>query len=196
MSKKNKLLEIIPRRDIFKKKQSNISPEKLIQNDLQKLEKQLYTIDDRVLEDNVDTKKIEEELLQAKKIKMKTLIRLNSIYYETGGISKKKYDEYSNKVEHIGNLLSTFEEYNKSNTQKEISRGIDILTMVSLIVLPLTLITSFFGMNFSSMGNVTNLFGWFSIKNAHLYILVFIILYTISIIVGLHYFNNNETYTN
>ena len=191
MSNKN-ILNIISEKDIFKKKQNSISPEKLISNDLKKLEKQLYTIDDKVLEDNVDTPIIQEELLQAKKLKMRTLIRLNSIYYEQRRITKKKYEEYYKKIEHINNLISTFEDYNTSNTQKEISRGIDILTMVSLIVLPLTLITSFFGMNFNSMGNMTHIFGLFSIKNAHLYILGFIIGSSISVVFGLYYFNINQ----
>jgi magnesium transporter len=190
-SSNNKTIQITPNQDLFKKSQMDISPAKLIQEDLEKLEKQLYTIDDKILDDKVDTKKIQDELLEAKKLKMKTLIRLNAIYYETNGITKKKYEEYKEKVEHITTLLSTFEEYNTSNTQKEIQRGIDILTMVTLIVLPLTLITSFFGMNFNSLGNVTSKYGLFSKRNAHWYVLGFILLYIISIIIGFQYFNPN-----
>ena len=168
---------------IFKKKEEVNSPEALIQKDLERLEKQLYTIDDKVLADDVDTKQIQEELLEAKKLKMRTLIRLNAIYYENNSISKKTFNEYKDKVEHITTLLTTFEEYNTSNTQKEIQKGIDILTMVSLIILPLTLITSFFGMNFKSLGNITHTFGLFSKKNAHLYVFGVIILYFVTLVI-------------
>jgi Mg2+ and Co2+ transporter CorA len=168
-----------------------LSPEDIIKRELHKLETQMYTIDDRLLDATAGTNAdlLSDELLETKKQKMRTLIRLNAIYYEHNAISKKTYAEYKEKVEHIDMLLTTYEEYNTSNTQKQIKKGIDMLTMVTVIVLPVTLLTSFFGMNFKSLGSLTTKQGWFTVDNAHCYVGLFILLYMFTIASSLHYKN-------
>ena len=163
--------------------------ENIIESDLSELEKKLYTIDDRILQDNVDNKQIEKELLESNKLKMKTLIRINTLYYENKNIDEEKYNDFKSRIEHIEKLLLIFDEYNKSNTQKDIRKSIDTLTTISIIILPLTLITSFFGMNLKSLGNLTQESGIFSIKNIHLYIICFFGIY-IGIVIFILYSNN------
>jgi len=127
-----------------------------LQSELGRLERRLYTIDDKLLDEtepgNGDT--VRSELMEAKKAKLKILIRLNALRYESDHLAQKEYDQLQEKLQHIDRLLAIFEEYSSSFTQKQIKRGIDVLTLVTVVFLPLTCFISFFGMNFASMGSV------------------------------------------
>lgn len=127
-----------------------------LQSELGRLERRLYTIDDKLLDEttpgNGDT--VRSELMEAKKAKLKILIRLNALRYESNHLAQKEYEKLQEKLQHIDRLLAIFEEYSSSFTQKQIKRGIDVLTLVTVVFLPLTCFISFFGMNFASMGSV------------------------------------------
>ena len=156
-----------------------------LQSELGRLERRLYTIDDKLLDEttpgNGDT--VRSELMEAKKAKLKILIRLNALRYESDHLAQKEYEQLQEKLQHIDRLLAIFEEYSSSFTQKQIKRGIDVLTLVTVVFLPLTCFISFFGMNFAAMGSVaapgTN--ALFARAQAHWVVLTAALVYAIAV---------------
>lgn len=160
-----------------------LATSKELQQELGRLEKRLYTIDDRMLDDTALASNgdgIRTELMEAKKAKLKITIRLNALRYESNNLKDDEYTALQEKLEQVDRLLKIFEEYSAAFTQKQIKRGIDLLTAVTVVFLPLTCCICFFGMNFGSMGSLTAPgASVFAQPRAHLWVLGLGILYAI-----------------
>ena len=66
-----------------------------------------------------------------------------------------------------------------------------IVSMITMIFLPLGFIVGFFGMNFRSMGNATLDYGIYSIKNAEIFIIIIISILIILTILVQYYLKYN-----
>jgi Mg2+ and Co2+ transporter CorA len=55
-------------------------------------------------------------------------------------------------LEKLSSSMGLIDKYEAREVLKSQKKSIDVLTYVSIIILPLTLITGYFGMNFLSMG--------------------------------------------
>jgi len=87
------------------------------------------------------------------------------------------------------NLVNQYEQRETLVRQK---RSIDILTYVSIIILPLTLITGYFGMNWSSMGMQAKKTGILTLRWGQLFVfLISAITIIASIIILNHYYKLN-----
>ena len=97
--------------------------------------------------------------------------------YEYKNKTKIKKDrERLNKINHKIKLLDN---YNSMIIEYKQKNSLDIIALVSLIFLPLTLITGYFGMNFRGMGSPAKSKGIFTIGKPNYFVFI---LFIVSII--------------
>ena len=128
------------------------------------------------------------------KIRQKVLIfeiELNQLELNSQNDNKKTDTRVlfiKKRLEIIVNNLQLVDDYNSKILQNNQKKSIDTLTIVNTVFLPLALITSYFGMNFKSMGCPSTSSGIFTIKYGQ--VLVFILFIIISSVI-ISLFKNN-----
>lgn len=130
-------------------------------------------------------KKEEYNLNSLHKIKKK-LIDI-SIQYEEFLFKNNNNKNIDNKIKYLNKNINLLNEYYSLNINIKKHKNLNNISLINTIFLPLTLITGYFGMNFSKMGNPTLKKGILSINNAHEFILILFLISIISTSLLFHY---------
>lgn len=134
----------------------------------------------------LEKKKTEEyNLNNLHKIKKK-LIDI-SIQYEEFLFKNNNNKNIDNKIKYLNKNINLLNEYYSLNINIKKHKNLNNISLINTIFLPLTLITGYFGMNFSKMGNPTLKKGILSINNAHEFILILFLISIISTSLLFHY---------
>jgi len=89
----------------------------------------------------------------------------------------------------LSDSMDLINKYEQRETLVGQKRSLDILTYISIIFLPLTLITGYFGMNFLSMGAPAKKSGILTIRWGQLFVLVLSIISIVgSVLILNHYY--------
>lgn len=117
-------------------------------------------------------------------------IRIRLLYIKLAYYSlKTKNTEVENQLQRLTESMNLIEKYDKYEIQKKQKNSLNLLTLISIIVLPLTLIASYFGMNFGSMGCPTTKKGILTIKYGQIFVFALCLLSIIlSILILQHYY--------
>ena len=148
-----------------------------ILRELNKLENELLLLEKK--------KKEEYNLNNLHKIKKK-LIDI-SIQYEEFLFKNNNNKDIDNKIKYLNKNINLLNEYYSLNINIKKHKNLNNISLINTIFLPLTLITGYFGMNFSKMGNPTLKKGILSINNAHEFILILFLISIISTSLLFHY---------
>lgn len=155
------------------------------------LAKQLYAIETRVISGkekhkqlHLDLYKIHKQFLQYEMDVHKHIMR--------GDVHENEVKHITKKLKVINKNIVFLNGYYKTVLELKQKQTMDSLTLITLIFLPLTLITGYFGMNFGDMGSPTKKSGIFALRSGqHLVsalfiisILVIIVLVRLGIIYG------------
>ena len=147
---------------------------------LNDLEKKIKILDNNIFKN----KENKSDILYIYK---KKIIEL-SIKYDEFLLDNKNNIIIDNKIKKIKNNIDLLIEYNEFINNNKRNSNINNISFINTIFLPLALITGYFGMNFSKMGNPTLKKGILSIHHAHKFVFI---LFLICIIVTLLLFHYN-----
>lgn len=111
-------------------------------------------------------------------IKKLMAIKKTIIYMEISldKLELKKFDisKQRKELEKINNLLTHYDDYSDDLARAKHYRNTNLLTIISIISFPLTLIVGYFGMNFTGMG--ANKKGIFGVKKPHMFVFILALL--------------------
>jgi len=148
-----------------------------IENKLFNLEKDIVKMDKYLL---ITGEPYKDQIIIVNLHELKRrVIRLHfmiDLYEYNNKTNLKKDRDRLNKINHKITLLDN---YNSMIFEYKQKKSLDIIALVSLVFLPLTLITGYFGMNFKGMGSPTHGKGIFTIGNPNYFVFI---LFIISII--------------
>lgn len=168
---------------VYREWVSKITPE-TIQNDALALSQKFDDVINDILRSDMKDAEIEPHIDDIRK----RLLYLN-LAYSSMKQSNPTVDKILDKLSHTMTFIDNYEKRNVSVHQK---KSLSMIALISIIVLPLTLITSYFGMNFASMGAPAKKSGVLAVKYGEA--LVFV-LGIISIIIAVWVLNNYYTIT-
>lgn len=90
----------------------------------------------------------------------------------------KDWSELNKRFDILSNGIENITTYEKNNILKENKKSLDIISWLTVIILPLTLITSYYGMNFASMGSPSTNINPYGFRYGQLWIFF---LFTVSL---------------
>lgn len=149
---------------------------------LNKITSGMIEIEQSIIEGKADYKLIHHNIYQMRKIYLRTEMAINKKIL-SGQVQKSDVREILQKLRLIGINLKFLDKYYNNVLQVKQKQSLDSLTLVTLIFLPLTLITGYFGMNFKDMGSPSigqGVFTWK--KGQHFVFSLFIISIVIILI--------------
>jgi magnesium transporter len=79
-------------------------------------------------------------------------IALDKHIIRTHNMSERDIDDIRDRIDIIDKNLNLISDLHKTNLEQQQKNSVDTLTFITLLFLPLTLITGYYGMNFGSMG--------------------------------------------
>lgn len=136
----------------------------------------------KILDENKDKEHKFDNLYKIKK----KLIKI-SINYEEFIFKNNNNRNIENKIKNLTKNIDLLDKYYNLNMNIKTHKHLNNISLINTIFLPLTLITGYFGMNFSKMGNPTLKKGILSINNAHEFIFILFIISTILTLLLFHY---------
>ena len=149
-------------------------------DDLDKISNKLLQLDTQIINDNLDEDILHKNLYMLRKQFLKIELEFSKYALNNGGANGANggvdNDKIKRQIEMIRKNLSFIENYHKAHLQLKQKNTISSLTIITLIFLPLTLVTGYFGMNFKAMGSPTMKQGIFSSdKGQHIVMFLFMI---------------------
>lgn len=151
-----------------------------LEKEMDKISEGLLKIETHVIEDDDDIDKdIHNELYKLRKLYLRSELKVNQ-YMLSGEVQKKQIMPILRRLRLLRKNLQFLDSYSNNILRVKQKQSLDSLTLVSLVFLPLSLITGYFGMNFKAMGSPamkSGVFSWEGGQN-----LVFF-LFMISIII-------------
>ena len=99
-------------------------------------------------------------------------LRRRFLYISLAYESMDSIPSIDKKLAKLNKSMNLIDSYEKRNVQVHQKRSMSIIAYISIIVLPLTLITSYFGMNFGSMGAPAKSRGILAFKYGQLFVFV------------------------
>ena len=150
-----------------------------IQNELTSLENELLKLDKYLLATGKSDRDNNTVILELHKLKKRSLevgFRLD-IYEDS---RKRKAPEERQRLVDMRKKIELLDNYNSMLVQYKQKNSLNLIALVSLIFLPLTLITGYFGMNFRYMGGPLKRRGVFGIKDPNIFVMV---LFAVAIVV-------------
>lgn len=82
----------------------------------------------------------------------------------------KDWSELDKKFDILNSDMKNIDTYERNNILKNQQKSLDIISWISVILLPLTVITGYYGMNFASMGSPSTNKGPFSFRYGQIWV--------------------------
>ena len=109
--------------------------------------------------------------------------------------TEEQWNKLQERVIYLRKITDKLSKSLKFKIEQNTHTNIDTITQITFIFLPLAFITSYFGMNFTSMGMVghnMNKKGILMWKNGHLFVICFLILSALIANIILYLIKNNH----
>jgi len=108
--------------------------------------------------DKVAQSNFSNRLDMGKKKYLEMFLRIESFLNQKKQIEKEKiditqFDDLKSRVEYVKKILDLLVEEQSVTEQKKHGKSLKVLAVVEILFLPLGVLTGYFGMNFSSMGD-------------------------------------------
>lgn len=150
------------------------------------LKDEMSTLNNGILKGKND-KTIEENINDIRKKLLYTNLLFNEKLIEQ---PNKDWSKQKEILENLTNNMDYIDKYEQNNILSSQKKNINIFTWFSVIFLPLTLITGYYGMNFRSMGSPSTNDGPFSWKYGQIWVfLLFIISIIFTTIIFKRFYN-------
>ena len=153
-----------------------------INNKLDLIKNEIKELDEKIIKEK-DLNKLHKQLYQVKKSLLKIKIE-----YDEYKLNNFKDNEIERQIDNYSDNVEVLFDYYNHLLLKKNHKNINNISIINTIFLPLALITGYFGMNFSHMGNPTLSKGILAIKNSH-YFIIFLFIVCIIITLLLFHFN-------
>ena len=138
-----------------------------IEDKINNLRKRVFGLENFMRYTNKNT--LIKKLMTIKKTIIDVEISLVKLELKKFDISKQR-----KQLSKINNLLEHYDDYSDDLARSKHYRNVNLLTIISIISFPLTLIVGYFGMNFVGMGASKK--GIFGVKNPHIFIFILALL--------------------
>lgn len=166
-----------------------LTPDNIYESLLQ-LKNDFNNIIEDIIYEKVEDKKINPRVKEAqRKLLYLNLARNYMISTDQEIKNKEALDKLLFQLENNIEVINEYE--NRSNILSQ-KKAIDLLTLISVIFLPITFITGYFGMNFGSMGNPAEKYGVLSLKYGQVFVFfLFFITIIVTLLIVRRYYNLN-----
>ena len=143
------------------------------------LDKEFTEIVHSILYTDIPDSQINKKIIDVRKRLLYIQLAYNQMTSQTS--------QTTNKLATLTDSMNLITEYENRETQTSQKKSLNVLTYISIIVLPLTLITSYFGMNFGSMGAVAERKGILALGWGQGFVFV---LGTLSVVIAIFILNH------
>jgi Mg2+ and Co2+ transporter CorA len=134
-----------------------------MENEINNLRNEVFDLENFMQDKNKNT--LIKKLMSIKKNVIDIEISLDKLELKNYDISKQR-----KQLRKINGLLGHYDDYSDDLARAKHYRNTNLLTIISIISFPLTLIVGYFGMNFIGMGAHKK--GIFGVKNPHIFIFI------------------------
>ena len=164
-----------------------------IDKQLHLLTKKVVEVENHIVHDKVgllgggsegvwNSSRVHMEIYNVRKLYLKMELYINKKLLD-GSLRESDIKDVIHKMHLMNKNLRFLDRYYNNVMQAKQKQSLDSLTLVTLIFLPLTLITGYFGMNFKAMGSPSvgkGVFNWH--KGQHFVFFLFVISIVIIIV--------------
>lgn len=119
-------------------------------------------------------------------LKSQLILSMIDINYDDSNDEKKIHD-YQEQLDEIINNYQSIKDFISFETQQTQNTNLGTLTILSAVLLPISIIVGYFGMNFKSMGNITQNTGILALPHAQIFVFVLFLIGTLIILYLLFY---------
>lgn len=149
---------------------------------LNDIDKEMKNLSDIILNNKYSDKQVQIYIKDIRKKILYTNISFNKMKLDN---PTKDWTDENNRIKSMKEYMNTINMYEQNNIIANQSKSINMLTFISIIFLPLSLITGFFGMNFKSMGSPTinNGKGPYNFKYGQIYVLFLMLISFVCLLV-------------
>lgn len=147
---------------------------------LNELVPEIKTLNSNILNGNLSNNEIQEGIIDLRNKLLYSKLLYSNIQLKA---PDKDWGEIDKRFNILTRSMDNIDLYETNNILKENKKNLDIISWITVIILPLSLITSYYGMNFSSMGSPSTNTNPYGFKYGQLWIFfLFGISLTITII--------------
>lgn len=154
-----------------------------INNMISNISKEMVNLNNTILNGTSTDKKVQNSIKDIRKKILYTNLFLNQKIIEN---TNQDFTKQKVLLENLNKNMKDINSYEQNNIIINQKKSIDVLTWFSIFFLPLTFITSYYGMNFKSMGAPSLQTGPFSWKYGQLWVMF---LFVFSLIGTVWYIN-------
>jgi Mg2+ and Co2+ transporter CorA len=153
------------------------------------LTSEMKDLNQSILYTNKSDKSIQDTITDLKKKLLYARLAYNEKKLESNNtLTSQDTSVLDNKFKILQNNMDLITVYDQNNILSKQKKGIDLIAIVSLIFLPLTLITGYYGMNFGSMGNPSKNYGPFGFKYGQIFVLFLFLMSIIGVVLFLKFY--------
>lgn len=146
-----------------------------INKQMDDISEKMIDIEKSIIKGDTDNKDVHAKIYATRKLYLRAQLTLNQQLL-SGKLQQDDIGSTLRRLRLINKNLNFLDRYYNNIMQVKQKQSIDSLTLVTLVFLPLTLITGYFGMNFKAMGSPSmgrGIFTWR--RGEHLVFFLFII---------------------
>lgn len=157
---------------------------KIVEN-VNNISDELVKLEKLIVSGQVNDGDIHKQLYNLRKKYLRTEIEINRLVLSDNGIGdeEKNVKDIRRRLKVIDRNLKFLDKYYNNVMQVKQKQSIDSLTLITLIFLPLSFITGYFGMNFKAMGSPAMKSGIFSWKKGEHFVFALFLFSIITILV-------------
>ena len=154
-----------------------------VENSINDLRNEVFNLENFIQDKNKS--QLIEKLMLIKKKVIKIDINLNKL--ELNNIDTSKQRKQFVKISHI---LEHYDDYSDDLARAKHYRNTYLLTLITIISFPLTIIVGYFGMNFVGMGSSKK--GIFGVKNPHIFVFTLAVVAIFSSLISYGIYHNRK----
>ena len=154
-----------------------------IENSINDLRNKVFDLENFIQDKNKTP--LIKKLMSIKKTVIRIDISLNKIELKNYDISKQR-----KQLRKINHILEHYDDYSDDLARAKHYRNTYLLTMISIISFPLTIIVGYFGMNFVGMGSHKK--GIFGVKNPHIFVFTLAVVAIFSSLISYGIYHNRK----
>ena len=134
-----------------------------IENSINDLRNKVFDLENFIQDKNKNP--LIKKLMSIKKMVIRIDISLNKFELKKFDVSKQR-----KQLRKINHILEHYDDYSDDLARAKHYRNTYLLTLITIISFPLTIIVGYFGMNFVGMGSRKK--GIFGVKNPHIFVFI------------------------
>ena len=152
-----------------------------LDTDIDKLSKEMSEVEEEIVSGKADHKTVHKDIYEIRKKYLELEILINE-HILSGEVRERDIKSTLRKLDVLKLNVGFLDDYTDKIMQSKQKQSLDSLTLTTLIFLPLSLITGYFGMNFKAMGSPSDPRGIFSWKHGQNFVMFMFMISIIGII--------------